>query len=151
MIKTKLDEIDIYPLIQLGKELFQESRFNNHEFDPVGIEQILRATLRVPDKCFIAYDDSYRGVILMGMSKHYFSDCKWATDFAFYVLPEYRGSSLASELIQRAEDWATENGASEITILHNTGIKTESAKRFFNGVGYETNGLIFSKELKCVV
>lgn len=147
MIKTKLTLEDALEIIKVGEELKNESRFRNHKYDPVGVEQILACTIRSPDKFFIAYDDQFRGLILMGIREHYFSDYKIAGDFAFFVKPEYRGSTLAVRLLREAERWAKENGANEMTILHNTGINTDQASRFFNGIGYETQGHIFSKEL----
>lgn len=147
MIKTKLTRKDLSEIIRMGEALKNESRFKDHEYNPEGVAQVLEATLRIPSRFFIAYDDQFRGLILMGISQHYFSTYKWATDFAFFVKPEYRGGTLAIRLLREAERWAKENGAGEITILHNTGIKTDSVSRFFNGIDYETKGHIFSKEL----
>ena len=147
MIKTQVTLEDAFKIVEVGKTFLEEGRFKNHEYNPNGVLRILEATVTNPDKAFCAFDDQYRGLILMGISQHYFSTYKWATDFAFFVLPEYRGSTLAVRLLREAEKWAKANGASELTILHNTGINTDTATRFFNGVGYETNGHIFSKEL----
>lgn len=147
MIKTKVTSEDAFKIVEIGEKFMTEGRFKDHEYNPKGVLGILEATVLRPDKAFCAFDDQYRGLILMGISQHYFSTYKWATDFAFFVLPEYRGGTLAVRLLREAEKWAKENGASELTILHNTGIKTDTSERFFNGVGYETKGHIFSKDL----
>lgn len=147
MIKTQLTESDTYTLIQLGYEFMKEGRFKDHDYNPDKVLQLLEATIRAPQKFFVAFDENHRGVILLGMSQHYFSSYKWATDFAFFVAPEHRGGLLGRRLLKEGERWAKENGASELTILHNTGIKTDTAARFFNGAGYETKGHIFTKEL----
>ena len=125
----------------------KEGRFRDHTYDPEGVWRILEATVRFPNRFFVAYDEDFKGLALMGISQHYFSTYKWATDFAFFVTPEHRGGTLAVRLLREAEKWAKENGAQEITILHNTGINTDKAGRFFNGFGYETKGHIFTKEL----
>lgn len=147
MIITKIDFEQAQKVVEMGERFMREGRFKDHEYDPEGVWQVLAGTLKFPSKFFIGLDSEYRGLILMGMSKHYFSTYQWATDFAFFVNPEHRGNGLAVELLKSAEDWAKANGASEITILHNTGINTDTASRFFNGVGYETKGHIFTKEL----
>lgn len=147
MIKTKLTLEDAQSIINLGEELKNESRFREHTYNPVGVEQILAATVKAPDKFFIAYDDQFRGLILMGIREHYFSTYKQAGDFAFFVKAEHRGSTLAVRLLQEAEKWAKEQGAHDMTILHNTGINMDQASRFFNRIGYGTQGQIFSKEL----
>jgi GNAT superfamily N-acetyltransferase len=149
MIKTQLTREDAIKIIEVGKIFMEEGRFKNHQYNPDGVLKILKATVTNPDKVFCAFDAQYRGLILMGISQHYFSTYKWATDFAFFVLPEYRGGTLAVRLLREAERWAKENGADEITILHNTGIKMDTSERFFNGVGYKTCGHIFSKDLQC--
>lgn len=147
MIKTKVNREDAQKIVEIGHEFMKEGRFRDHTYDPEGVWRILDATVRVPSKFFVAYDSEFRGLALMGISQHYFSTYKWATDFAFFVAPEHRGGTLAVRLLREAEKWAKENGASEITILHNTGINTDKAGRFFNGVGYETKGHIFTKDL----
>lgn len=147
MIKTKVTPEDAQKIVEIGYEFMKEGRFRDHQYDPEGVWRVLEATIRFPNRFFVAYDDEFRGLALMGISQHYFSTYKWATDFAFFVLPEHRGGTLAVRLLREAERWAKENGASEITILHNTGINTDKSGRFFNGFGYETKGHIFSKEL----
>jgi GNAT superfamily N-acetyltransferase len=147
MIKTKLTFEDAQKVVEMGETFMKEGRFKDHEYNPEGVMNILAGTLKFPSKFFIALDEDYRGLILMGMSQHYFSTYKWATDFAFFVVPEHRGGLLGRRLLKEAEKWAKENGASEMTILHNTGIETDNSPRFFNGAGYETKGHIFTKEL----
>lgn len=147
MIITKLTYEQAQTVVEMGERFMREGRFKDHEYNPKGVWSVLEGTLKYPSKFFVGLDSEYRGLILMGMSQHYFSTYKWATDFAFFVTPEHRGSPLAVRLLRSAEQWAKENGASEITILHNTGIKTDTADRFFNGIGYETKGHIFTKEL----
>jgi GNAT superfamily N-acetyltransferase len=147
MIKTQLTLEAAQEIIRMGEDLKNESRFADHPYNPAGVQKVLEATVRMPSKFFVAYDDKFRGLILMGISQHYFSTYTCASDFAFFVKPEHRGGTLAVRLLKEAEKWAKKNGAHEMTILHNTGINTDSVCRFFNGIDYETKGHIFSKEL----
>lgn len=148
MIKTKLTFEDAQKIVQMGEVFMKEGRFKDHEYNADGVMNILASTIKFPNKFFCAVDEDWRGLLLLGISQHYFSTYKWATDFAFFVVPEHRGGPLAAQLLAEGEKWAKENGASELTILHNTGIKTDTAHIFFNGVGYNTAGYIFTKDLR---
>jgi GNAT superfamily N-acetyltransferase len=146
MIKTQLSRNDALEILELGRQLHQESQFKDSPYDDRRCWGVLEATLRFPEKFFIAYDDGYNGFILMQIQEHYWSGHKWAVDFGLYVVPEKRGTPLAYRLVQAAERWAKANDAKEMTIYHNTGIDTDKAVQFFNKVGYRTAGHILTKE-----
>lgn len=148
MIKTQLTREDALQILELGRQLHAESRFNEQPYDEQRCWTVLDATVRFPEKFFIAYDDSFKGFIIMHMQEHYWSGHKWATDFCLYVAPEKRGSMMAYRLEKAAEKWAKEKGAREMTIFHNTGINMEDAPAIFNRLGFNTAGYIFTKELK---
>lgn len=147
-IITEITDEDIEKLLDIGEKLVAESRFEVHGYNREKVRLVFLATRKLPQKFFIAYDENCRGMCLLGMNTHYFNDYKWATDFAFFVVPEARGSSLALRLLREGEKWAKANGAHELTILHNTGIQTDKSTRFFHGVGYETKGHIYTKGFK---
>lgn len=152
MILTKLDRESAYKILELGKMLHTESHFSDQPYDVERCKSILEATLKSPDKAFIAFDEDFRGFIIMGMNHHYFSGFKYTADLALYIVPEYRNGLLAPRLIKAAEEWSKEHGAIEMTIFHHTGINTESAQPFFNRLGYKTKGYIFTKEFEpCAV
>lgn len=148
MIKTKLTKESAEKIIELGRKLHAESHFNDQPYDVNRCWSLLEATIKLPEKYFIAFDEDFRGFIIMQIQQHYFSGCKWASDFCLYILPEHRNGLLAPKLIKEAESWAERNGATEMTIFHNTGINTEKATSFFNKFGYKTKGYIFTKEFK---
>jgi GNAT superfamily N-acetyltransferase len=151
MIKTKLTREDALEIMKLGKQLHQESRFKDQVFNEDRCWRILERTIHLPHTDFIAFDDQYRGFILMAMSEEFFSGQKWSADRSLYIAPEFRGSSLVVRLIDAAETWSKEQGAQEMVIFHNTGIDTDKAPRLFNKLGFDMKGYIFSKEIKqCV-
>lgn len=150
MIKTQLNREDALRILELGKQLHDESHFRSEPYDSERCWNLLDATVRFPDKRFIAYDAEFRGFILMGINEHYFSGVKRSEDFALWIAPEHRGGLLAPRLIKQAEQWSKDNGAVSMTIYHNTGINTEKAPALFNKLGYDTAGYIFTKELNDV-
>lgn len=147
MIKTQLDRDGALKILELGEKLKNESQFRNEPYDSERVWQLLDATVRFPNQRFIAYDDEFRGFIIMGINEHYFSGIKRAEDFALWIAPEHRGGTLVLRLLRAAEEWAEKNGATSMTIYHNTGIQTDKSPRLFNKLGYDTAGYIFTKEL----
>lgn len=148
MIQTHLTREAALKIIELGKQLHSESHFNHEPFNPERCWQILDGTLSHPEKLFIAYDDQFRGFVLMTMNEHYFSGIKRASDLALYIDPKHRGGFLVVRLLKEVNKWAKGNGAQDVTIFHNTGIDTEKAPQLFKKLGFDMKGYIFTKEIK---
>jgi len=146
MIKTKLTREDALKILELGKLLHQESQYSKQPFNAERIWSILDATLQRPDTFFIAFDDQYRGLILLQMSSEFFSGEKWAGDLAFYVASGARKSGLGDELLAEGIKWAKANGALEFTIIHNAGIGGD-ATDYYEKRGFNLTGKVYSKSL----
>lgn len=148
MIKTSVDSLDERALLELGYRFHQESQYKDTPFNANGILTLIQSPARFPDKVFIAFDEEYKGVIILQMSTQFFSGQKWSADQVFYVSPEVRGtSSLAHDLLEVGLAWTKENGGEDMVIFHNAGIGLESAKKFYNREGFELSGLIFNKKV----
>src|ERR1700744_3393327 len=147
MIKTQLTREDALQILELGRLLHQESQYSKQPFNAERIWSVLEATLQRPDSFFIAYDDKYRGLLLLQMSAEFFSGEKWAGDLSFYVAPDARKLGLGDELLVVGEKWAKENGAKELTILHNAGIGLDKADHYYEKRGFKLSGKIYSKTL----
>lgn len=138
-------------ILELGKKLWKESRFDDEPFDEERCKTILSLTVKRPDRFFISYnveDGQVTGFALMGIQEHYFSGTLMASDYGLYVAPEYRGSRQVIRLLDSVEDWAKQHEAKSITIYHNTGIETDKAPSLFKKLGFDMKGYIFSKEIK---
>lgn len=152
MIHTELNREDALVLLQMGKDLFDESHFSIDEtYNPQRVWTIFDLTLKMPHKFFICYDKTEDGIIRGGFlaqtTTHYFSDQVFGTDMAIFIRPEYRGSSVFIKLLRTAEQWAKQCGASKFRLSHNTGINTEAGVRSFERAGYKRDGYILTKEL----
>jgi len=55
------------------------------------------------------------------------------------------GRGVGAALVRQVEGWGRERGASEIFI--NSGVQRESARRFYERLGYRVTGVRFSREL----
>lgn len=70
-----------------------------------------------------------------------------AYEQGWYVLPEYRGGSIALRLIRAFEGWAKERGAAKLWLGQSVNHKQDSTLRFFERLGYECQGFITCKDL----
>lgn len=148
MILNNLDVESGTEIIKLGYDLHQESKYRATPYNEDRCWAVLNATQN-NDKFFIAYDDKFRGFLILQATAHYFSGELWTADLAFYVAPEFRGTSLGVKLLKAGEEWSKKIGATEMTIFHNTGIRIDKSESFFNRIGYTTAGYIFTKDLIC--
>lgn len=97
---------------------------------------------------FLAYRDGVCiGFIGLVISSFFFSDYERATDVGFYILPKYRGGREAFRLMQAAEQWAKEQGVSQICMGQSVGAKTEETKNFYVHQGYTVTGFNSIKTL----
>lgn len=147
MIKTKLTREDALKLLEIGQKFHAETRFHNEEFNKERVWALFQKIDAYPSHFFIAYDDEFRGVIMMARSENYWSGEVTAQDMCFFVTPEARGTTIAVRLEKAAREWAKEIGATEMVIYHNTGIDTDNAPDLFNRLGYARQGYIFSREI----
>lgn len=76
-----------------------------------------------------------------------FNTTKRVSDIGLYVAPEYRNSEIAAVLIEHLETWAMKMGASQIWLGQTTGDYPKLVERFYNRLGYKTQGFNCLKEL----
>jgi len=147
MIKTRLTREDALKILELGKALHQESQFRESKFDAERCWALLDSTLLYPDRVFIGYDEEFRGMIILQMSTNFFSGEKWAGDQVFFVAPEARKQGLADELLAAGKKWAKDNGAEELTIIHNAGIGLDWSDQYYSKRGFKLSGKVYSISL----
>ena len=95
---------------------------------------------------------AYRNTICVGfigavISPVFFSEYERASDVGFYILPQYRGGREAFKLLKAIEDWAKDQGVSEITMGQTVGNKIEETKKFYTHQGYAISGFNSVKKL----
>jgi len=78
------------------------------------------------------------------MGEQLLSYDRYATDTGIYVMPEHRGGTAFVRLVRSFENWAIEQGATEIHLGVSTGIDTERTVRMYERMNYKINshGLI---------
>lgn len=76
-----------------------------------------------------------------------FNNLLRVSDIGLFVLPEYRNTSASIKLVKLLEEWAKEQGASQLWLGQTTGDDPERVVKFYNRLGYKTQGFNCLKEL----
>jgi GNAT superfamily N-acetyltransferase len=79
------------------------------------------------------------------LARFYEKDGLYVRLVALVAAEETSGRGIGAALVRAVEAWGRERGANEIFI--NSGVQRESARRFYEHLGYRVSGVRFSKEL----
>ncbi len=102
-------EDDLFDLMVLAKEFTSEApsqyNWNRHK-----IEESLRGAITRPDMLAAVYeqDGEAKGFLIAIASELFMSEKRAATELAWFVSKDYRGSSASVRLITTFENWAKE-------------------------------------------
>jgi N-acetylglutamate synthase-like GNAT family acetyltransferase len=90
----------------------------------------------------LAYTDAGEavGMIAGSISPYFFSQGALASDFVWYVKPEYRGSRTAIKLLKAFRSWAEENSASELYMGVTTNVSAGRTGDMLQRMGFEHVG-----------
>ena len=143
---------DIPALVELGVKVHAETNQASLPFSASRLTGQLNACLNPVNQkyCLLVAesDGLIVGVIWGYIAQHYFSDAWVATDYMFYVRPEFRGTPLAVRLLYAFRKWAQNRGAAEVMICMTTGVNVEKFDRFLRKMKFEYVGGNFLMRLK---
>lgn len=147
------NEHDAWNLMALGRDMHAESpRFRKHAF--LG-EKAMRLVFTLLDNpCSILLvaeqDGKLIGMMVGGVTEHFFSDAKHAFELVLYVEPTHRGGTTAVRLVKAFEVRARELGASEFAPGVSTEVEAERTTKLYEHLGYRRSGFILLKDLQHV-
>lgn len=131
-------------VINLALAMQQESEFSAIPFD---IEQLANSVMSLvinnPNGFgMLVYTDEEKavGMITGSITPYVFSRGWVASDFAWFVLPEYRGSRAAVKLLKLFKSWATEKGASELYMGVTTNVSADRTGELLQRMGFKHVG-----------
>jgi GNAT superfamily N-acetyltransferase len=148
---------DIPAVVEMGRALHAESpRYRRFSFDAGKVERLLRSRIEgtlvtdAPGGAFVAEADGELVGGLVGyVAEPFFSTDKFASDFSFYVKPEYRGRTRAPLLLVRAfEAWAQSQGVVDLIPGTTTELDADKTVRFYEKLGYQMHGVVMRKEAR---
>lgn len=131
--------------VALGRQMHAESRFSALPFDGERLRTSLAGAID-DDRgvYFTALARSSRGAVAGGLfgtvEKPYFTSGVLAHDYAFYVRPDFRGSSAALKLLTAFRRWAQKRGASELHVYQTVAVERERFDRMMRRAGFEYAG-----------
>ena len=143
---------DIATLVDLGRAIHGETRLSRFAFDATRVAAQFESILSPPrsDYCVLVAEKDAIGIVggFWGqISQYYFSDARVATNFIFYVRPEFRGTAVAVRLVHGFKQWANNRGADEVCINMTSGIDMQRFDRFLRHMGFAHTGGNYSQWL----
>jgi hypothetical protein len=135
---------DIAEILDLGQQMHAESAFRHFDIDIPKCAMLIHTCLTNPDTHFIRVavgpTNEIVGMLLGYISEYYFGRDLIASDYLWYVTPEYRGSRAAVLLLRDFQKWAEERNASEVHMGLSTGVHAEKVGALLENLGYDLVG-----------
>ena len=136
-------EDNLGDVLRLALTMQRESDYAAVPFD---VEQtahsVLNMVVRNPNGFgVLAYHDGKPiGMICGGLAPYVFSRGSLASDYAWYVLPDHRGSSTAIRLLGMFRQWATDRGATELYMGITTNVEADRTGQILQRMGFDHVG-----------
>jgi len=92
-------------------------------------------------------DDKIVGFLCGHLGYYTFMNKFIATEYAWYILPEYRKGMIGVALLKAYIRWAKDNGAIEVCVNPTTQIQPERTGRLLGALGFKSLGTINKKRI----
>lgn len=141
---------DLDTLVYWGKRLTDESpRFKKQGFDEKRARNVFAYLIDKHGSIMIVMDEYQNpvGTLIGALDTDWRTGQKLAYEQGLYVLPEYRKSGAASDLIETFKVWADMNKADRIQVGTITGIYAERTVKLYESLGFELVGYVLEKEI----
>jgi GNAT superfamily N-acetyltransferase len=145
----EIEPADLGGALYLGRMMQAEApAYRDYPFEDQRFSAWFALCLESPDWLGLVAVDEECGVIgflAMGVMPMIFCSATTADDLAFFVHPEWRGTTAAIRLIRTMEAWAKAKGALQIRMGLTTGTNTNQAQRFLERFAYKLEGRVMVK------
>ena len=141
---------DLDTLVDFGKRLTKEStRFEKQGFSEALAREFFAELIEKLNSIFLVCDEYSNpvGTLIGAMSIEWRTGQKLAFEQGVYVLPEYRGTGAATDLIKTFKQWSAIHNADRIQIGTITGIQASRTVKFYEKLGFELVGYVLEKEI----
>jgi len=147
---------DLGAMIAMGAEMHIESPYyRDIPYQPESLIRIAKIAEKASDvlTALIAEDgDTMLGFMVITIQPYFFSDAVHCADLLLYVKPIYRLTTPAGKmLIQAAEKWGFEHGATECRFGETTGVMPEAVAKLYEKLGYHQGGTLYVKRTPSTV
>lgn len=148
----RLRETDLPSVLKIAKWLHDNSRYRVFTYKEEKVTRLLSLSLKPESPVFVAValkkgSDEILGYFHGYVDYHYFSDMKYAGDWAVCILPDHRRYAplILKQMVLAFEKWGQKNGAKEISIGASTEAYGTGYKKFLERMGYRDVGFLAVK------
>lgn len=137
-------------ILKLGIAMQEEGDYSGVPFDIEKASQsILQMVIKNPNAFgVLAYDgDTPVGMIAGSVTPYFFSRGMMASDYVWYVQPEYRGSRAAIKMLKMFLSWSRDMGAMEAYVGVSTNVSPQRTGKLLERLGFTHIGGNYKVEL----
>lgn len=118
-------------------------------FDRQYVAEILRGLIGSPDGFVVVLDADGKqvGALIAAAHPGVTSPALQATELAWWVQPEHRGTWASVRMVREYERWARERGCRSLHLSNMHVLKGSSVERFYDRMGYRAIQTDFVKML----
>ena len=149
---TEYQHEDVEEMIALGAKMHREGSYRDLPYEPDKLRQLdqdIRAAGRTMGNGWVSrFDGKIIGMYVAYITYYFFCDRKIASDYFFYVDPEYRNRfpMMSVKLIKRAEMWAKAQGANEFSPATSVMIEPRVG-RLYEYMKFDVIGSLYKKKI----
>ncbi len=142
-------EEDVIDLAILGKQFVKESQNGFLGWNSSKVyDSLFDAVERDDFGIFVLCADvEVVGMLIAFVAPCFFSDAVQASEIAWYVDPEYRGSKMAIKMLDFFEEWAESKGAVCTNLMNLDVLNADRIAKMYGKRGYRLVENTFVKEL----
>lgn len=136
-------------VVALGRLMHRESAYRDLDFSESKVRQLALVGANSSGWYLrLAYEgETPVGLMAGQIVGYYFGDDRMASDLAWYVVPERRGTPIAVCLAKGYVDWAWSMGVREVKLSTSTNVEAEKTARLLERMGFERIGTIHKMRL----
>lgn len=137
---------DVPALIELGTQMFMESRYNTSPFSPEKCAALACSLIDAPAGIVLVEESGGQiaGWLAGGIGEQWFSHELMAFEYGLFIAPAQRGGSAAFRMVKMFIRWARDNGASVINMGITTGVHEQRTGELYERLGLVRVGTLFS-------
>lgn len=139
---------DIPRLVELGRAMHVESpQWSRMNFDETRVATKLTSLIANEQGLLLVAESQgapVGGVAVMAAA-HWSSFDLVADEIAFFLLPDFRGSRLAVELVRRMDAWAFKIGCTLLRAGTTTGVGEQRTVQFYERLGFVHHGTVLER------
>jgi hypothetical protein len=139
---------DIPRLVDLGELMHAESP--NYRDIPFSREKVATTLTHLVTRDGVVFVSERGGVVVGGIAggttEYWFSLEKFGFEYAFFLTPEARHGITAVRLQRTFKEWCKLQGVKRFIMGTSTGIATTGTTEFFEALGMELTGHVYTGE-----